>query len=159
MSLRGKDFRCEIDHELHEQLRILAEFEGNDIAVVGSHLLEKMIAGEWLRYDRVLSQINVVPQSEKAEFISERSAGFVYVIRIGLRYKIGKAADWRKRLANAMFPEPPDIICIIETDDRHRLERELHEKHADVRVHGEWFELQKLHIDGLLKLPNLVART
>ena len=27
MSLRGKDFRCELDPELHERLRKMAEFE------------------------------------------------------------------------------------------------------------------------------------
>ena len=49
MSLRGKDFRCEIDPELHERLRVMAEFNGGDgsIASFGAKLLEKAIAGEW----------------------------------------------------------------------------------------------------------------
>ncbi|MHB8727617.1 MAG: GIY-YIG nuclease family protein [Sulfuricaulis sp.] len=157
MSVRGKDFRCEIDTDLHEQLRVLAEFERKDIAALGSSLLEKMIVGEWLPYSRAIAQINFVPQPEKIAFLSDRRAGFVYVIRLGRRYKIGKATDWRKRLSNAMFPEPPEIICVIETDDRHRLERELHKKYAVVRVHGEWFELLKSHIDELLHSPNVVS--
>lgn len=46
MSLRGKDFRCELDPELHERLRIMAEFEDNDIGRLGAKLLEKAIVGE-----------------------------------------------------------------------------------------------------------------
>ena len=47
MSLRGKDFRCEIDPVLHDQLRIMAEFEDSDIGQLGAKLLEKAIVGEF----------------------------------------------------------------------------------------------------------------
>ena len=47
MSLRGKDFRCELDPEMHERLRVMAEFADSDLAQMGSRLLEKAIAGEW----------------------------------------------------------------------------------------------------------------
>lgn len=47
MSLRGKDFRCELDPDLHEQLRSMAEFHDTDIASLCSKLLEKAIVGEW----------------------------------------------------------------------------------------------------------------
>jgi len=47
MSLRGKDFRCEIDAELHERLRLMAEFHNLDMAHMGSRMLEKAIAGEF----------------------------------------------------------------------------------------------------------------
>lgn len=47
MSLRGKDFRCEIDADLHDKLRAIAEFHDQDLARIGARLLEKAIAGEW----------------------------------------------------------------------------------------------------------------
>jgi hypothetical protein len=47
MSLRGKDFRCELDPDLHERLRVMAEFHDLDIASFGSRLLEKAVCGEW----------------------------------------------------------------------------------------------------------------
>lgn len=47
MSLRGKDFRCELDHALHERLRAMADFHDLDLASYGSKLLEKAICGEW----------------------------------------------------------------------------------------------------------------
>lgn len=47
MSVRGKDFRCEIDPELHEQLRVMADFHDLDLARLGARLLEKAIVGEF----------------------------------------------------------------------------------------------------------------
>ena len=46
MSLRGKDFRCELDADLHESLRAMAEHQNKPIQVLGAELLEKAIAGE-----------------------------------------------------------------------------------------------------------------
>lgn len=47
MSLRGKDFRCELDPALHEQLRVMAEFNDTDLGSMGARLLEKAIVGEF----------------------------------------------------------------------------------------------------------------
>lgn len=53
MSLRGKDFRCELDPEMHEQLRMIAEFHDQDVARIGARLLEKAIAGEWHEFSLI----------------------------------------------------------------------------------------------------------
>lgn len=47
MSLRGKDFRCELDPEIHDKLRQMAEFEDKEVSAIGSRLLEKAIVGEF----------------------------------------------------------------------------------------------------------------
>lgn len=47
MSLRGKDFRCELDPELHEQLRLISDHSGKSIQMLGAELLEKAIVGEF----------------------------------------------------------------------------------------------------------------
>jgi len=48
MSLRGKDFRTELDPEVHEMLRLMADFhkDGN-MAALGCELLTKAIVGEF----------------------------------------------------------------------------------------------------------------
>jgi hypothetical protein len=48
MSIRGKDFRAELDPEIHEMLRVMAEFytEGN-MAAFGEKLLTKAVVGEF----------------------------------------------------------------------------------------------------------------
>ena len=47
MSLRGKDFRCEIEQELHEQLRIMADFQNKTIQILGAEIFEEAIAGKF----------------------------------------------------------------------------------------------------------------
>ena len=47
MSLRGKDFRCEIDADLHDKLRKLADLKGVELSALGAELLEKMIVAEF----------------------------------------------------------------------------------------------------------------
>lgn len=47
MSLRGKDFRCELDAELHEQLRLMAEHQNKTLQQLGAELLEKAVVGEF----------------------------------------------------------------------------------------------------------------
>jgi hypothetical protein len=151
MSLRRKDFRCELDAELHEWLTIIAEFEARDISDLGRMLLEKTIVGESLRYERLGHRaLTIGGGNDSAE---AQRAGFVYVIQIGDRYKIGKAEDWRKRLSNAMFPAPPRVVCVIETDDRHELEQTLHRRYSEMRTHGEWFSLALAQVEELKNHP------
>ena len=47
MSLRGKDFRCEIDADLHDKLRKMADLKNVEIASLGAEFLEKMIVAEF----------------------------------------------------------------------------------------------------------------
>lgn len=47
MSLRGKDFRCELDAELHEALRRMAEHQNKTVQQLGAEMLEKAIMGEF----------------------------------------------------------------------------------------------------------------
>ena len=57
MSLRGKDFRCEIDADVHEKLRRMAEFQNTEVSTLGAQLLEKMIAGEWHAFSVLLDRL------------------------------------------------------------------------------------------------------
>jgi hypothetical protein len=56
MSLRGKDFRCELDPALHERLRTMADFHDLDLASFGSKLLEKAICGEWHEFSLLMEK-------------------------------------------------------------------------------------------------------
>lgn len=47
MSLRGKDFRCEIDADLHDKLRVMADFDDRELSRLGARLLANAIAGAW----------------------------------------------------------------------------------------------------------------
>ena len=57
MSLRGKDFRGEIDADLHDKLRRMAEFQNVELSALGAQLLEKMIAAEWHAFSVLLDRL------------------------------------------------------------------------------------------------------
>jgi hypothetical protein len=57
LSLRGKDFRCEVDPALHERLRVMAEFHDIDMASLGAKLLEKAIVGEWHEVSLLIDRV------------------------------------------------------------------------------------------------------
>lgn len=57
MSLRGKDCRVEIDPEMHDRLRKMADFKNVELSALGAEFLEKMIAAEWHAFTLLLSRM------------------------------------------------------------------------------------------------------
>jgi hypothetical protein len=70
-------------------------------------------------------------------------AGFVYLIKMGDYYKIGRTKDWsnRKQAYGLHLPLPYEEIVIFPTNDMHAHERQLHQAFQDKRMNGEWFRL------------------
>lgn len=66
MSIRGKDFRCELDPELHERLRVIADFNDTDVSRLGAKLLEKAIAGEWHEFSLLRERMERCGSSRKS---------------------------------------------------------------------------------------------
>ena len=57
MSLRGKDFRGELDPDLHDKLRKMADFKNVEVSALGAEYLEKMIAAEWHAFSVLLERM------------------------------------------------------------------------------------------------------
>lgn len=77
--------------------------------------------------------------------------GYIYLLSGGGYHKIGKTIDLDKRLSQ-IYPKLPfevELIHWIETDDIDGFEESLHERFADKRTNGEWFELNQEDIDYL----------
>ncbi len=74
---------------------------------------------------------------------SQPISGHVYLMKCGPHCEIGASKDPDLRLAQLSTKPPFDIELLhtIPTDDMYTLESKLHDRFADKRKNGEWFEL------------------
>jgi hypothetical protein len=80
------------------------------------------------------------PNDEATASLAE---GFVYLIKSGRNFKIGKAnsVDVRHRQLKIQLPQAAEVIHRIKTDDPFGIEAYWHRRFADKRLNGEWFAL------------------
>lgn len=71
--------------------------------------------------------------------------GYVYLIQSEHGYKIGRSnnPDNRFKAFETKLPFDVELICVHKTDDMIALERRLHDRFADKRLNGEWFDLSE----------------
>jgi hypothetical protein len=69
--------------------------------------------------------------------------GFVYLIKSGRHYKIGKAnsVEARHRQLKIQLPQAAELLHRIKTDDPYGIEAYWHRRFDSKRLNGEWFAL------------------
>jgi hypothetical protein len=89
--------------------------------------------------------------------VKTRHTGYVYLLQSPTKaYKIGRSKNPENRLKtfSVKLPFEVEYIALIKTNDMVGLERQLHQRFADKRVNGEWFELSSEDVQYIQGLSN-----
>jgi len=101
-----------------------------------------------------------VRQSYEREYINicNRSKGYVYLAWLETTpyYKIGFSINPETRFSNTITL-PVDIVILhsIQTNNMHRLEKDLHQQFCNLHVRGEWFALSSQGVDYITSLSDV----
>jgi hypothetical protein len=133
--------------EMRMYKKLDADFpnEKSILSKVGSVAALKHRFAEWGRnapgYEDVAAMI---PESSGQPSTAAVSIeGFVYLIRSGTHYKIGRSDELERRVKEirVSLPEAATLVHAIRTDDPVGIEAYWHKRFASQRAHGEWFKL------------------
>jgi hypothetical protein len=98
-----------------------------------------------------------VPKQQAPRRRARLKTGYVYIMQsVGLTHiKIGSSRnpDRRRRTFATGNSLPLQILREIPSQDAPRLERELHRRFAQDRLHGDWFDLPPERLQQLLQEP------
>jgi len=118
-------------------------FGGKDklIEAVAAHCRDKPAYQDVVALCDARRQSPIKTQDSNSK--AKLSIGFVYLVKSGRHYKIGRTNSIARRGGElaVTIPIPPKSIHVIATDDPSGVEAYWHRRFTDKRGQGEWFEL------------------
>jgi len=84
----------------------------------------------------------------------QNKSGWIYIIRAGEHYKIGRAQKPIDRYSQiaTLPPWPTEVVHTFEVEDYCLIEKDLHDLFANKRTNGEWFTLTEEDVTWLKTL-------
>jgi len=108
----------------------------------------EVLAGfrDWLSAHPECNDVaSYVPESlgPESAAIGNAADGFVYLIKSGVHFKIGRSDEIERRVKEirTALPDKASLVHTIRTDDPPGIESYWHRRFADRRANGEWFKL------------------
>lgn len=82
--------------------------------------------------------------------------GWVYLLAGNDYYKIGQTNDIKRRIGqiSPKLPFEVEVLCVIPTNNAHKLEADLHNLYKEKRTNGEWFELNEADVEYIRRLAD-----
>ena len=105
-------------------------------------------------YDDVISLCEAISETQSVPSDDDKcpgdEIGFVYLIKSGRHYKIGRSVSvgQRERQLAIQLPQKADTIHSIRTDDPVGIEAYWHKRFESKRKNGEWFELDRADVSA-----------
>lgn len=100
---------------------------------------------KWVREnDDFADLLDLLPEHEEDPVSALPAEGFVYLLKSGNHFKIGRSSELERRVKqiSVALPEEVTLEHVIRTDDPPGIEAYWHRRFAERRARGEWFRLK-----------------
>ena len=93
--------------------------------------------------DEFTDLVALLPELKEDNGSAPLTAGYVYLLKSGNHYKVGRSEQVERRVKQVSIALPEEVTLehVIRTDDPPGIEAYWHRRFAARRAKGEWFRL------------------